>query len=69
MAGDRTAAVGEGVQATWLALGLGTVIVVAVQVAAVPLVSVLAGSSAGGDIADAALPWVRHRDPRARRRS
>ncbi|ULE35931.1 MATE family efflux transporter [Mycobacterium sp. IDR2000157661] len=58
-AGDRTAAVGEGVQATWLALGLGAVIVVAVQAFAVPLVSVLAGSSDGGDIADEALPWVR----------
>ncbi|MBX5489164.1 MAG: MATE family efflux transporter, partial [Mycolicibacterium hassiacum] len=30
-ADDRPAAVGEGVQATWLALGLGVVIVVAVQ--------------------------------------
>ena len=55
-AGDRASAVGEGVQATWLAIGLGTLIVVAVQVAAVPLVSVLA---AGGDIAAASLPWVR----------
>lgn len=55
-AGDRTAAVGEGVQATWLALGIGTTLVVAVQATAVPLVSALA---AGGEIADAALPWVR----------
>ena len=53
---DRESAVGEGVQATWLAIGLGTLIVLAVQVAAVPLVSALA---AGGDIATAALPWVR----------
>ena len=37
-AGDRAAAVGEGVQATWLALGIGAVVVVAVQAAAVPLV-------------------------------
>jgi putative MATE family efflux protein len=58
-AGDRAAAVGEGVQATWLALGLGALIVAAVQVAAVPLVSVLAGGSEGGDIADEALGWVR----------
>lgn len=58
-AGDRPAAVGEGVQATWLALVIGFVIVGAVQVFAVPLVSVLAGSSGGGQIADAALPWVR----------
>ncbi|UXA19908.1 MATE family efflux transporter [Mycobacterium sp. SMC-4] len=55
-AGDRGAAVEEGVQATWLALGIGTAIVVAVQWSAVPLVSALA---AGGDIAEAALPWVR----------
>jgi putative MATE family efflux protein len=54
-AGDRASAVREGVQATWLALGLGVLIVVVVQVAAVPLVSALA---AGGEIADAALPWV-----------
>ena len=50
-AGDRRAAVEEGVQATWLALGIGAAIVAAVQVTAVPLVSALA---AGGDIADAA---------------
>ena len=55
-AGDRASAVGEGVQATWLAIGLGTLIVLAVQVAAMPLVSALA---AGGDIAAASLPWVR----------
>ena len=55
-AGNRGAAVGEGVQATWLAVGLGALIVLAVQVAAVPMVSALA---AGGDIAEAALPWVR----------
>ncbi|MGE2717805.1 MATE family efflux transporter [Mycolicibacterium litorale] len=55
-AGDRTAAVAEGVQATWLALAIGTTIVVAVQATAVPLVSALAGSE---EIAAAALPWVR----------
>jgi len=58
-AGDRQAAVGEGLQATWMALGLGSLIVLVVQVAAVPLVSALAGSSGSGEIADAALPWVR----------
>ncbi len=57
--GDRPAAIGEGVQATWLALGIGTAIVIALQLTAVPLVSVLAGSADGGDIAGAALPWVR----------
>ena len=55
-AGDRLAAVGEGLQATWLALGLGALIVIVVQAAAVPVVSALA---AGGEIADEALPWVR----------
>ena len=55
-AGNRAAAVGEGVQATWLALGLGALIVVLVEGVAVPMVSALA---AGGDIAEAALPWVR----------
>ncbi|WP_179468878.1 MATE family efflux transporter [Mycolicibacterium vinylchloridicum] len=58
-AGDRAAAVGEGVQATWLALAMGAVIVTAVQLTAVPLVSAIAGSASGGGIADAALPWVR----------
>ena len=57
--GDRTAAVHEGVQATWLALGIGTAIVIAVQLTAGPLVTVLAGESDGGRIAAAALPWVR----------
>lgn len=58
-AGDRRAAVGEGLQATWLALGLGMLIVIVVQAGAVPLVSALAGASEGGEIADEALPWVR----------
>ncbi|HEY6855645.1 MAG TPA: MATE family efflux transporter [Mycobacterium sp.] len=53
---DRVAAVEEGVQATWLALGLGALIVVVVQAAAVPLVFVIAGSDV---IAKAALPWLR----------
>lgn len=55
-AGDRRAAVAEGVQATWLALVLGVLIVVVVQAAAVPLVSAAAGRDA---IAQAALPWLR----------
>lgn len=55
-AGDRAAAVGEGVQATWLALGLGAVMVVVVEAAAVPLVTAI---SSGGDIAAAAMPWLR----------
>jgi putative MATE family efflux protein len=59
-AADRAAAVTEGVQATWSALGLGGLIVVIVEAAAVPLVSAIAGAkSGGGDIAAAALPWLR----------
>ncbi|MFV1364424.1 MATE family efflux transporter [Mycolicibacterium elephantis] len=58
-AGDRRAAVVEGVQATWLALGVGAVVVLAVQAFAVPLVSLLAGDADGGEIADTAMPWVR----------
>jgi len=55
-ADDRESAVVEGMQANWLGLGLGMLIVVAVQAVAVPLVSVIAGSAA---IANAALPWLR----------
>ena len=55
-AGDRAAAVHEGVQATWLALGLGVLIVAAVQVIAGPLIRAVAGDSG---IAGAALPWLR----------
>ncbi len=55
-AGDRPAAVREGVQATWLAVGLGVLVVIVVQVAAVPLVSAIGGA---GPIADAAIPWLR----------
>jgi putative MATE family efflux protein len=55
-AGDRAAAVGEGVQATWLAVGIGMVLCAVVQVVANPLLSVIAG---GGEIAQAAAPWLR----------
>jgi putative MATE family efflux protein len=55
-AGDRLSAVDEGVQATWLALALGVLIVAVVQAVAVPLVSIIAGSS---DITHAALSWLR----------
>jgi Na+-driven multidrug efflux pump len=55
--GNRAAAVAEGVQATWLAIGLGLAVVVVVQLAAVPLVSVIAGPGPGAQIADTALPW------------
>ncbi|WP_197507598.1 MATE family efflux transporter [Mycobacterium sp. ACS4331] len=55
-AGDRAAAVREGVQATWLAVGLGLLIIVVVEALARPIVSAIAGS---GDITAAALPWLR----------
>ena len=55
-AGDRSAAVGEGMQATWLAIGLGLVIIAAVELAAVPITTAIAGSAG---IAGAALPWLR----------
>lgn len=54
--GDRSAAVREGVQATWLALGVGLVMVLAIQCLAGPLVSAIAGDR---QIADAALQWLR----------
>jgi putative MATE family efflux protein len=55
-AGDRGAAVGEGVQATWLGIGLGVVILAVVQAVAVGLLAVIAD---GGEIAAEALPWLR----------
>jgi putative MATE family efflux protein len=55
-AGERDSAVGEGVQATWLAVGLGLLVVAVVQVCAVRLLGVIAD---GGEIADEALPWLR----------
>lgn len=55
-AADRSSAVGEGVQATWLAIGLGALVVAAVQAFAVPLLGVIAD---GGEIAVTALPWLR----------
>ena len=55
-AGDRESAVGEGVQATWLAVGLGVVVVAAVQAGTVPLLAVIAD---GGAIAAEAEPWLR----------
>jgi putative MATE family efflux protein len=44
------------VQASWLALGLGILVVAAVQALAVPVLALISG---GGDIAEAALPWLR----------
>ena len=55
-AGDRVSAVSEGVQATWLGIGLGVVVALVIEVVGAPLVSVI---SDGGDIAAEALPWLR----------
>jgi putative MATE family efflux protein len=55
--GDRAAAVAEGVQASWLALGAGVALAVAMQVAAGPLASTLAGAES--DVAGAAAQWLR----------
>ncbi|MBF6065327.1 MATE family efflux transporter [Nocardia terpenica] len=55
-AGDRAGAVAEGVQASWIAVGAGVLIVVVLQVFAGPVARVLAG---GPDIADEALRWIR----------
>ena len=54
-AGDRSAAVSEGVQASWLALGTGLLLVLAVQAVADPLARVLASDPA----AEAAAGWLR----------
>ncbi|MBB5164654.1 MATE family efflux transporter [Mycobacterium sp. AZCC_0083] len=55
-AGNRGSAVGEGVQATWLAVGIGVLVVALIEAAAVPLLRLIAD---GGEIADMALPWLR----------
>lgn len=55
-AGDERGAVTEGVQATWLALAVGTVLLVLVQGFAGPVTRALAGRS---EIAGAAESWLR----------
>ncbi|WP_433612237.1 MATE family efflux transporter [Prescottella agglutinans] len=55
-AGRERDAVGEGVQATWLALGIGAALVAVVQMLAGPLTGLIAGS---GDIATEAERWLR----------
>ncbi len=55
-AGRRADAVAEGVQATWLALLAGTLLLVAGQLAARPVAVALAGH---GEVADAAVGWLR----------
>jgi putative MATE family efflux protein len=56
-AGDRARAVAEGVQATWLALGLGLLMIAAVQAAAGPITRALAGGDPA--VAGAAATWLR----------
>jgi putative MATE family efflux protein len=56
-AGRREAAVNEGVQASWLALGIGVLGVVAGELVAGPLVRLIAGHS--GPVAAAAESWLR----------
>jgi putative MATE family efflux protein len=55
-AGRRDEAVAEGVQATWLALLVGLVVIAVGQAAAAPAAQVLAGD---GAVADAAVSWLR----------
>ncbi|MFC0108887.1 MATE family efflux transporter [Kibdelosporangium aridum] len=55
-AGRRADAVAEGVQATWLAVCVGLVLIVAGQVFARPVADLLSGSP---EVADAAVGWLR----------
>ncbi|WP_433721452.1 MATE family efflux transporter [Actinoplanes sp. CA-051413] len=55
-AGDRTAAVAEGVQASWLALATGALLVLLAQLFATPVTRVLAADPAA---AEAAAQWLR----------
>ncbi|QLQ39872.1 MATE family efflux transporter [Micromonospora robiginosa] len=56
-AGDRAAAVAEGVQASWLALTTGLLAAVAIGVGGGALARTLAGGP--GEVADAAAGWLR----------
>lgn len=55
-AGRRAEAVDEGVQATWLALAVGAVVLVVGQLVAAPVAGALGN---GGAIADGAVSWLR----------
>ncbi|MBP2323914.1 putative MATE family efflux protein [Kibdelosporangium banguiense] len=55
-AGRRAEAVAEGVQATWLAVIVGVILIVVGQVFARPIAIVLAGEQ---QVADAAVGWLR----------
>jgi putative MATE family efflux protein len=56
-AGDRGAAVAEGVQASWLALAVGLVILLLGQLGAGPVAQALAGDNPS--VADPAAHWLR----------
>ncbi len=56
-AGRRPAAVNEGVQASWLALGIGLLAVLIGELVARPVVEAVAGGS--GLVADEATQWLR----------
>ena len=56
-AGDRRAAVAEGVQASWLALAAGLLLAVIAQFAAAPVAGLIDGS--GSEVAEAAAGWLR----------
>jgi putative MATE family efflux protein len=56
-AGRRAEAVGEGVQSTWLALGVGAVLLLVGELVAGPVARALAGGP--GPVSDAALSWLR----------
>jgi len=56
-AGDRAGAVAEGVQATWLAVGLGGVVLGFFQLTAGPFTRLLAGGA--GPVAEAGEEWLR----------
>lgn len=55
-AGDRAAAVGEGVQATWLAVTIGLLLCGVGQLVAEPIAQALGN---GGEISVAAVSWLR----------
>jgi putative MATE family efflux protein len=57
-AGSHDEALDVGVQATWLALALGSIVAVALELAAAPALRLIAGSHDGASL-EAALTWFR----------